>query len=270
MIDQQEKKKQLNTITAAVIKIIDSYPVGYKFYGNQLKDDCVKLVPDVKDSYVDTFLKMARRHRRDSYISIDRNNSLYERVKSNFEIEQEKIEQERTEELARIEEDKRLRKTEQINLPFSQSFFAFFFVVFLGTVFVLESGYGRPLFPPSLMASQSSSLYIPDDPMYVYGFLPNLWSLLLTAAVDTDFPIFINRSDITKTVKGISIPLIIYRKNSINQAVIAQLSINKDTYLYNCIVNRQYILKNSFQKLDNLLWQNYYNYILYMSMYLDI
>lgn len=78
---------RLDSISAAVKVVIDNYPLGYEFYGNQLKDDCVLLYPESQYAYVDTFLKMARRHRRDSYISIDRNNSLYRRVESEFERE---------------------------------------------------------------------------------------------------------------------------------------------------------------------------------------
>ena len=77
----------IDSISDAVKVVMDDYPVGHQFYGNEYKDDCVKLYPESKDCYVDTFLKMARRHRRDSYICIERNNSLYERVKSNLELE---------------------------------------------------------------------------------------------------------------------------------------------------------------------------------------
>jgi len=102
-VDHQEKAKRIRTISAAVCVVIDGYAIGHKFYGNELRDDCVVLVPEAKDSYVDTFLKMARRHRRDSYISIDRNNSLYERVKSNLELHKEYMER------LRIEQESKAR-----------------------------------------------------------------------------------------------------------------------------------------------------------------
>jgi len=80
-------EKKLSSMSAAVKIVIDDYPLGHEFYGNELKDDVVRIYPDAKYMYPDTILKMARRHRRDSYISIDRNNSLYKRVESNFEKE---------------------------------------------------------------------------------------------------------------------------------------------------------------------------------------
>jgi hypothetical protein len=102
-----------DTISAAVKFVMDEYPVGYEFYGNEFKDDCVKLVAEAKDSYVDTFLKMARRHRRDSYISIDRNNSLYKRVKNKAEILRDMIQEEKAKLLVLQESAK---KTEQLSL----------------------------------------------------------------------------------------------------------------------------------------------------------
>jgi len=77
--------KKLSSISATIKTVIDSYPLGHTFYGNELKDDVVRIYPESQYAYVDTFLKMARRHRRDSYICIDRNNSLYKRVESNIE-----------------------------------------------------------------------------------------------------------------------------------------------------------------------------------------
>jgi len=77
----------INSISTAVKFVIDNYPIGHEFYGNELKEAAVKIYPDSQYAYVDTFLKMARRHRRDSYICIDRNNSLYKRVESVFEKE---------------------------------------------------------------------------------------------------------------------------------------------------------------------------------------
>jgi len=83
--------------------VIDGYPIGFEFYGNELKDDVVRIYPESQYAYVDTILKMARRHRRDSYICIDRNNSLYKRVESDFEktirIAREKVEPKKVKQL---------------------------------------------------------------------------------------------------------------------------------------------------------------------------
>ena len=71
---------RLTTISAAVIEVIDHYPVGHQFHGNQLKNDAVRLCPWARYAYPDTFLRMARRHRREAFRPINHNKSLYERV----------------------------------------------------------------------------------------------------------------------------------------------------------------------------------------------
>jgi len=82
MIQESDKIKSMSH---AVKVVIDSYPLGHKFYGNELHEDVVEIYPEAKRMYVDTILKMARRHRRDSYKCVDQNNSLYERVESDNE-----------------------------------------------------------------------------------------------------------------------------------------------------------------------------------------
>ena len=180
MTDGPEKKaERISTITAAVKAVIDSYAIGHEFYGNELKDDCLKLIPGFEDAYTDTFLKMARRHRRDSYIAIDHNNSLYKRVKSNIEILQEKIERERAEELARMERAKQPIKTGQLSLPFAQGFLGFFFGV-SERAFSLDFVFdGLPGGGTSLIASKSSSVY---KASCENGLRPALKSLFLTVA----------------------------------------------------------------------------------------
>ena len=188
MTDGPEKKaERISTITAAVKAVIDSYAIGHEFYGNELKNDCLKLIPEYEDAYTDTFLKMARRHRRDSYIAIDHNNNLYKRVKSNIEILQEKIEREQAEELARMECAKQPIKTGQLSLPFAQGFLGFVFSVILGFFFgVSERAFsldfvfdGLPGGGTSLIASKSSSVY---KASCENGLRPALKSLFLTVA----------------------------------------------------------------------------------------
>ena len=87
-VSQKEKEEKLNSMSDAVKVVIDNYPVGHEFYGNELKDDVVRIYPEAEHCYVDTVLKMARRHRRESYISIDRNNSLYKKVAVKSIVEQ--------------------------------------------------------------------------------------------------------------------------------------------------------------------------------------
>jgi hypothetical protein len=133
---------RVNSISDAVKIVIDEYPVGYQFYGNEFKDDCVKLYPESKNSYVDTFLKMARRHRRASYVSIDRNNSLYEKVKVESIIEQIKkvIPKPSPVEHSTAPET-------QLNLPLFYHVFLFgFFCLVLGVSFCITVAFGRPIF----------------------------------------------------------------------------------------------------------------------------
>lgn len=186
----------LNSMSAAVKVVIDNYPLGHKFFGNELKDDVVRIYPDAVNMYPDTILKMARRHRRDSYISIDHNNSLYQRVESNFEKERRIIREKEEAEKQTIKADSR-----QLDLPlfayvFLVVFLLGFFVAPLPDVFAL----GCPLIPPSFMASRSvfgltdpvffipasliasrsDSKYIPATPMRLWGAMPFRCSRFLT------------------------------------------------------------------------------------------
>jgi hypothetical protein len=67
-------------MSEAVKVVIDRYPKGHQFFGNELKNDVVRIFPDARGMYPDTILRMARRHRRGIFVSVDRNRSLYEKV----------------------------------------------------------------------------------------------------------------------------------------------------------------------------------------------
>jgi len=211
-------KGNLNSMSAAVKVVIDGYPLNHKFYGNELKDDVVKVYPDALNMYP-AILKMARRHRRDSYISIDRNNSLYQRVESEFEKEI-RIEREKQE----LEEQSQER-AEQFDL-FSHAFLVGFFALFLGLVLSVFPAFGRPLSPASLMASKSASLYMPDTPIYLYGFIPFRCSLLLTASEETFPPNIFAISTIVITSIDTSITIV----NSKNQVKNDKMFRNWDIY----------------------------------------
>jgi len=241
---------RLETMSAAVIEIIDSYSVGHQFYGNQLKDDVVRLYPDAKYMYPDTLLRMARRHRRGAFRVVNRNRSLYEKVSAKSIIEQ-------IGEVAPKEETpvKQTGQAKQGELPFfSHGFLGVFLVAFFGFCFALDSGYGRPLFPPSLMASKSASFHIPVAPIYIYGFLPARWSRLLTASEEIP-----NRCENSNVVSGKSIYIVYSHFPPTNQVVNAEMSIYLDILLYRRIVDQWNFSQNSLQKLDN---SNYREYIL--------
>jgi hypothetical protein len=67
-------------MTDAVKQVIDSYPIGHQFFGNQLHDDVARVWTPSTKQYPDTILRMARRHRRRSFRVVDQNRSLYEKV----------------------------------------------------------------------------------------------------------------------------------------------------------------------------------------------
>jgi len=71
---------KIDSMSAAVREVIDAYPAEHEFYGNQLKDDVVKIYPDAVNMYPDTILRMARRHRRYAFCVVNQNNSLYKKV----------------------------------------------------------------------------------------------------------------------------------------------------------------------------------------------
>ena len=73
---------RVETITEAVKVTIDKWPVGYQFHGNKLKETALRLCPQFRYAYPDTFLRLARRWRRDSFKVVNRNKSLYEKVDS--------------------------------------------------------------------------------------------------------------------------------------------------------------------------------------------
>ena len=79
---------KLDSMSAAVREVIDAYPAEHEFYGNQLKDDVVKIYPDAVNMYPDTILRMARRHRRYAFCVVNQNNSLYKKVEVKPIIEQ--------------------------------------------------------------------------------------------------------------------------------------------------------------------------------------
>jgi len=255
-----EKEEKLSSMSAAVRKVIDAYPAGFVFHGNELKRDVVEIYPDAVNMYPDTILRMARRHRRYAFCVEDQNKSLYKKLKVKSV----------SEELAEIRKETALeaeppaeppKQSTQMELPlFSQVFLVGFFVVFLGVFLPGVSTFGRPLAPPSFIASKSSSLYIPTGPMYLNGRMPFLCNLLFTPSEDmpsiwamsTAVNSFIHRS--------ITFP------DDIDQVINGKMFRNWDILLYECIVKNQKTFKkpqNSLLELDSILWQGYSLYMFY-------
>ena len=75
-----EKKEGINSISKAVKVVIEGLPVGTEFSGKELKRMVVRLLPNTRFKYEDTFLRCARKMCRSSFICISRMKSLYKRV----------------------------------------------------------------------------------------------------------------------------------------------------------------------------------------------
>ena len=75
-----ERKKEISSICQAVKVVIDEMPEGKEFSGKELKKLVVKILPDTRNKYEDTFLRSARKMCRDSFICIKRSKSLYRKV----------------------------------------------------------------------------------------------------------------------------------------------------------------------------------------------
>ena len=79
---EKAKTNNLRFIYAAecVRKVIREMPEGYTFNGWELKKLCVKIKPQLKDMYVETFLREMRLHCKDAYICENRRQSLYSKI----------------------------------------------------------------------------------------------------------------------------------------------------------------------------------------------
>ena len=253
----------LKTMSNAVMEVIDNYPIGHQFYGNQLKDDVVRIFPESKDDYVDSMLRMMRRHRSDAYRTVNHNRSLYERVKS-FSERQEEIRKE--DERKAAENKQTIHHCIQGELPLFCNHV--FLVVFLGLLLGLlcsgEPAFGCPLTDRLFNISKSSSdnSYIAFTPIYRTGLYPARFNLWRVASVDTGsfgVPIF---WAISKTVN--SIIRIIYRQRDDQSRENVQISDILLNILYTRIVVLPKFNKNFEIYCQNLDDSLRLDYIVYM------
>lgn len=79
---EKAKTNDIKLIYAAqtVRKVIRAMPEGTLFYGWELKKLCVKETPQLKNMYVETFLREMRAHCKNSYICESRAKSLYSKI----------------------------------------------------------------------------------------------------------------------------------------------------------------------------------------------
>jgi hypothetical protein len=234
----------LESMSAAVIEVIDGYPVGHQFHGNELKDDVVRIYPESQHQYVDTILRMARRHRRGAFRVVDRNNSLYEKIPYKSVVEQIR-------EVAPKEKQPERKPGQAMQgLLFTQVFFFVFFSVFgFEAAFALGPG---PLLSHCFRYSISSSVKsnIALTPMYRFGTYPCLFNLCLAAS--DDIPpsplVFSKRFAISSVVY--SIPSNIDPKDPPDQGGNVKKSDIWTNVLYNSIVKYSKNSKISFRNLD--------------------
>jgi hypothetical protein len=72
--------EKLKSMVAAVRQVINEYPVGTQFHGNELHNDVAVLYPSARTMYTDTIKRAMRRYCHFQYKTVDQNRSLYERV----------------------------------------------------------------------------------------------------------------------------------------------------------------------------------------------
>ena len=69
-----------NSMCEAVKAVIDRYPIGLEFHGNELKRDVVNRYPQARYCYVDSCLRQMRKFRRMQIKCINRDKSKYKKV----------------------------------------------------------------------------------------------------------------------------------------------------------------------------------------------
>ena len=246
----------LKTMSEAVRRVIEDYPVGYQFHGNQLHEDVALLYPPARTMYTDTLMRMMRRHCKHQYKTVDQNRSLYE--KTQFEFVIERIKETVPKEVKTIIPSGPMKQGE---LPFfNQGFLVVFCVVFFGLAFGLffsgEFAFGCPLSERLFSISKSSfvSSNIALTPIYREGSYLARCSLLRAASVETGSFGLLSFCPTSKTVYSIHL---LYRQLvDKNQVAYVQKSDILTILLYRRIVILQKFCKFSeisFQNLDKAI-----------------
>lgn len=78
-----EKTINAKNAAKAVRKVINAMPDGQQFHGWELRDKCVELDPNLKNVYIETFLREMRQHCHFKYALLSRKESLYMKVGQN-------------------------------------------------------------------------------------------------------------------------------------------------------------------------------------------
>ena len=73
---------EFSSMSETVRYVIENYPIGHQYFGNELHNDVTKLYPKAERMYTDTLMRMMRRFCSHQYKTVDQNRSLYERVET--------------------------------------------------------------------------------------------------------------------------------------------------------------------------------------------
>lgn len=68
------------TVRKVVCDYLDAMPDGHEFHGWEFKDEWVRKTGFGEKKYDDTFLRIARMYRRDSFVLVNKAKSLYKKV----------------------------------------------------------------------------------------------------------------------------------------------------------------------------------------------
>ena len=75
-----EMNTKIKSMATAVIKVMNGYPSGLQYHGNELHNDVASIYPEARRMYTDTIMRAMRRHCHFLYKTVDQNRSLYEKV----------------------------------------------------------------------------------------------------------------------------------------------------------------------------------------------
>lgn len=67
-------------VSKTVIQTFNAMPQGKTFYGWELKDRCVSIRPELKNVYIETFLRMMRKYFNGCYELKSKAASLYQKT----------------------------------------------------------------------------------------------------------------------------------------------------------------------------------------------
>ena len=71
---------EYESMSDAVLGVVESMPDGQFFFGNELHESVVKVFPEAGKIYISSILQAMRRKCGDMVRCVDRNDSLYQKI----------------------------------------------------------------------------------------------------------------------------------------------------------------------------------------------